>query len=371
VRLHVLRQLLHGRDSTLHGGGELTVLCGGAERVEIREGRTTGLTGLCTVDGLLHHLAEGGNRRCITDPLAVSHRQAGIVEDEPALDTLGASEGAQVGAFARGRLDGQDRRDVLAWQCVVRGCLRDPVEVVRQRHDAKNRLGSVGEAASARTLFAPLGPTYDRYAAVLSLGQDPRWRRFLVTRIEAGARDTVLDVATGTGAVARELLARKGCNVVGLDQSPEMLAEARRRLPASVKLMEGTAEALPFADASFEGLTFTYLLRYVPDPGATLRELARVVRPGGSIAGLEFGVPRGIWRPLWELYVRVGLPVGGRTISKGWADVGDFLGPSIRDFYARWPEGRLLESWRSAGIADVQSRRLSLGGGIVTWGRRA
>jgi demethylmenaquinone methyltransferase/2-methoxy-6-polyprenyl-1,4-benzoquinol methylase len=249
--------------------------------------------------------------------------------------------------------------------------LRDPVEVVRQRHDAKNRLGSVGEAASARTLFAPLGPTYDRYAAVLSLGQDPRWRRFLVTRIEAGARDTVLDVATGTGAVARELLARKGCNVVGLDQSPEMLAEARRRLPASVKLMEGTAEALPFADASFEGLTFTYLMRYVPDPGATLRELARVVRPGGSIAGLEFGVPHGIWRPLWELYVRVGLPVAGRAISKGWADVGDFLGPSIRDFYARWPEGRLLESWRSAGIADVQSRRLSLGGGIVTWGRRA
>jgi demethylmenaquinone methyltransferase/2-methoxy-6-polyprenyl-1,4-benzoquinol methylase len=159
--------------------------------------------------------------------------------------------------------------------------------------------------------------------------------------------------------------------VVGLDQSPEMLAEARRRLPASVKLMEGTAEALPFADASFEGLTFTYLLRYVPDPGATLRELARVVRPGGSIAGLEFGVPHGIWRPLWELYVRVGLPVAGRAISKGWADVGDFLGPSIRDFYARWPEGRLLESWRSAGIADVQSRRLSLGGGIVTWGRRA
>jgi demethylmenaquinone methyltransferase/2-methoxy-6-polyprenyl-1,4-benzoquinol methylase len=229
----------------------------------------------------------------------------------------------------------------------------------------------VGEAASARTLFAPLGPTYDRYSALLSLGQDPRWRRFLVTRIEAAARDTVLDVATGTGAVARELLARTGCNVVGLDQSPEMLAEARRRLPASVKLIEGTAEALPFDDASFDGLTFTYLLRYVPDPAATLRELARVVKPGGSIAGLEFAVPRGIWRPLWELYVRLGLPVAGRAISKGWADVGDFLGPSIRDFYARWPEERLLEAWHSAGITDVESRRLSLGGGIVTWGRRA
>jgi demethylmenaquinone methyltransferase/2-methoxy-6-polyprenyl-1,4-benzoquinol methylase len=228
----------------------------------------------------------------------------------------------------------------------------------------------VGETASARTLFAPLGPTYDRYAAILSLGQDPRWRRVLVSRIEAGPRDTVLDVATGTGAVARELLAQTGCTVVGLDQSPEMLAEARRRLPASVKLVEGTAEALPFADASFDALTFTYLLRYVSDPGATLRELARVVKPGGTIAGLEFAMPRGLWRPLWELYVRVGLPVAGRVIPKGWADVGDFLGPSIRSFYAQWPEEHLLEAWRNAGVADVESRRLSVGGGIVTWGRR-
>jgi len=229
----------------------------------------------------------------------------------------------------------------------------------------------VGEAASARTLFAPLGPTYDRYAAALSFGQDPRWRRFLVARIEASPSDTVLDVATGTGAVARELLAQKGCTVVGLDQSPEMLTEARRRLPAAVRLVEGTAESLPFPDGSFDALTFTYLLRYVSDPAATLRELARVVRPGGTIAGLEFAVPRGICRPLWELYVRVGLPLAGRAISTGWAEVGDFLGPSIRDFYERWPEERLLGSWRAAGIADVRARRLSLGGGIVTWGRRS
>ena len=228
----------------------------------------------------------------------------------------------------------------------------------------------MGEAASARTLFAPLGPTYDRYAAVLSLGQDPRWRRFLVVRIEASPRETVLDVATGTGAVARELLAQKGCTVVGLDQSPEMLAEARRRLPAAVRLVEGTAESLPFPDGSFDALTFTYLLRYVSDPAATLRELARVVRPGGTIAGLEFAVPRGIWRPLWELYVRVGLPVAGRAISTAWAEVGAFLGQSIRDFYGRWPGERLLESWRGAGIGNVRSQRLSLGGGIVTWGRR-
>ena len=115
-------------------------------------------------------------------------------------------------------------------------------------------------ASSTRTrraleLFAPLGPTYERYARVLSLGQDPRWRRFLVSRIEAGPAEEVLDVATGTGAVARELLRQKGCAVVGVDQSPEMLVVAREHLPAAVKLVEASAESLPFDDASFDALS--------------------------------------------------------------------------------------------------------------------
>jgi demethylmenaquinone methyltransferase / 2-methoxy-6-polyprenyl-1,4-benzoquinol methylase len=226
-------------------------------------------------------------------------------------------------------------------------------------------------AVSARSLFAPLGPTYDRWAAVLSFGQDPRWRRFLVSRIVAGPGDRVLDVATGTGAVARELIRRHGCTVVGLDQSPEMLAEARRRLGDDVELVEGRAEELPFADASFDALTFTYLLRYVDDPAATMKELARVVRSGGTIASLEFAVPRGLWRPVWELYVRVGLPAAGRVVSPGWHEVGRFLGPSIRGFYERFPLPRVLELWREAGIEDVRAQRLSLGGGVVIWGRRS
>src|ERR671934_1329841 len=201
----------------------------------------------------------------------------------------------------------------------------------------------VAEAVSARALFAPLGPTYDRYARLLSLGQDPRWRRFLVSRVEAGPGDTVLDVATGTGAVAAELIRQKGCSVVGLDQSGEMLAEARVRLGPDVRLVEGTAERLPFEDESFDALSFTYLLRYVSDPAATLAELARVVRAGGTVAALEFAIPRGVWRPLWELYVRAVLPATARVISEGWARVGRFLGGSIRSFWAEWPEERLLE----------------------------
>ena len=233
----------------------------------------------------------------------------------------------------------------------------------------------MAEAASARTrraleLFAPLGPTYERYARLLSLGQDPRWRRFLVSRVEAGPGDEVLDVATGTGAVARELLRQKGCAVVGVDQSPEMLAVAREHLPATVKLVEASAEHLPFEEASFDALTVTYLIRYVDDPGATLAELARVVRSGGTVASLEFAVPAGLWRPLWRAYVGAVLPAAGRIVSPGWHEVGDFLGDSIREFWRRYPLERQLELWRAAGIEDARYRRLSLGGGIVIWGRR-
>lgn len=224
----------------------------------------------------------------------------------------------------------------------------------------------------ALDLFAPLGPTYDRYANLLSFGQDPRWRRLLVSRIEARENDTILDVATGTAAVALELTRSTGCRVVGIDQSEEMLAEGRRRVSAAgltdrIELVEGRAEQLPFADESFAGLTFTYLLRYVEDPAATLGELARVVRAGGAIGMLEFGLPRGIARPAWELWVRAGLPAAGALISPGWREVGSFLGPSIRDFHRRHD---VLELWRAAGIEDVQGRRLSLGGGLVVWGRK-
>jgi demethylmenaquinone methyltransferase/2-methoxy-6-polyprenyl-1,4-benzoquinol methylase len=228
----------------------------------------------------------------------------------------------------------------------------------------------------ARELFAPLGPTYDRYARLLSFGQDPRWRSFLVSRVPADAR-RVLDVATGTAAVAIELAqAAPARTIVGVDQSPEMLAAGRERvarggLADRIDLREARAEALPFADGEFDGLTFTYLLRYVDDVPATLQELGRVVRAGGTVAMLEFSLPSGLWRPLWELYVRAGLPAAGALVSPDWRKVGGFLGPSIRDFWERWPERRLLDAWEEAGIERARARRLSLGGGIVVWGRRA
>jgi demethylmenaquinone methyltransferase/2-methoxy-6-polyprenyl-1,4-benzoquinol methylase len=219
----------------------------------------------------------------------------------------------------------------------------------------------------ARELFAPLGPTYDRVGAALSLGQDPRWRRFLVSRLPRGG--DVLDVATGTGLVAVELL-RQGFGVTGLDLSPEMLAVAHRRFGDEVELIQASAEALPLASASFDHLTSAYPLRYVADPGATLAEFARVVRPGGVVASLEMGVPEGPARPLWDLYVLAVLPLAGRLLRHGWQEVGDFLGGSIRDFWERHLLERQLAWWHAAGLRGVEVRPRSLGAAVVIWGQK-
>ncbi|MDP9265123.1 MAG: class I SAM-dependent methyltransferase [Chloroflexota bacterium] len=214
-------------------------------------------------------------------------------------------------------------------------------------------------------VFTGIGGSYQRVAALLSLGQDSRWRRALVDRVDAKPVDVVLDVATGTGMVARELTTRYGCRVVGLDQSEDMLREAVRR-NGHIRLVRGTAERLPFPDHSFDHVTFTYLLRYVDDPAATLRELSRVLKPGGRLATLEFGVPPNpFWRLLWRLYTRVGLPIAGRAVSSRWGSVGAFLGPSIEHFYHAHPQPRIERYWREAGLIDIATRRMSLGGGTV------
>ena len=215
----------------------------------------------------------------------------------------------------------------------------------------------------ARQLFAGIAISYERVATLLSFGQDPRWRHALVAAVCAKPEDHVLDVATGTGMVARTLESQYGCRVIGLDQSADMLAAGSMDCRP---LVRAQGERLPFADESFDHVTFTYLLRYVDDPAATLCELARVLRPGGRLATLEFGVPANpLWRNLWRLYTRIGLPLAGHVLSRSWGVVGDFLGPSIEQFYAVHTQAKLECYWRAAGLEAVTVRSMSLGGGTV------
>ena len=225
----------------------------------------------------------------------------------------------------------------------------------------------------ARSLFAGIASEYDRMGSVLSMGQDPRWRRFLVSRVTAIPGSWVLDVATGTGLVAREL-ARKNLRVVGVDQSPVMIRRAgtsirSQGLEDRVRQVLGQAQGLPFADEAFDAVTFTYLLRYVDDPGATLRELARVLRPGGVLAGLEFHVPQDSWLHAgWYAYTRGVMPLIGGTVSNAWYRTGRFLGPSITEFYRRYPLAEQVRLWQEAGVRRIRSKRLSFGAAVVVWG---
>jgi demethylmenaquinone methyltransferase / 2-methoxy-6-polyprenyl-1,4-benzoquinol methylase len=229
----------------------------------------------------------------------------------------------------------------------------------------------------ARKLFAGLPKRYDVLEEVLSLGQNRRWRTAMVDAVVASEPTSVLDVATGTAGVALVLADRTDAHVVGVDLTEEMLRQGRRRMAREgrdrrVALVVGRAERLPFADGSFDALTFTYLLRYVADPAATVAELARVVRPGGVIASLEFGVPAPpVWLPAWRLYTRAILPSAGFLAGgRDWARVGWFLGPSIEQHYRAYPVARHLAWWAAAGLVDVQAKAMSLGGALVMSGRK-
>jgi SAM-dependent methyltransferase len=210
----------------------------------------------------------------------------------------------------------------------------------------------------ARELFASLGPTYDRYARLLSFGQDPRWRSFLVSRLPVGPDDVVLDVATGTAAVALELVRRTGCSVVGVDQSPEMLEEARRRILLTaetkrIRLVEASAAGLPFEDGSFDGLTAAYLLRYLDDLPAGLAELAACcARRDGCAARLRRPAGRSARAPGT---LRRRRPAARRTRDLAGLARGRPLPrrqhPRLRRALA---VPRLLTRFREAGFEDVQ-----------------
>jgi demethylmenaquinone methyltransferase/2-methoxy-6-polyprenyl-1,4-benzoquinol methylase len=222
-------------------------------------------------------------------------------------------------------------------------------------------------------LFDGIADEYDRWAQLLSFGNDRRWHDLLVDRLEVPRDGLVADVATGTAAVAIAIAERHGCRVTGIDQNQTMLERGRERVRAAgleprIDLVQGEAESLPLDDRSVDALVHTYLLRYVDDAPAVLRELARVVRPGGQVGSLEFGVPAGGWYPAWWAWTRIGLPAAGLVAGGGWYRTGRFLGPSIEGFWSEHPLEQVLGWWSDAGIEGLHVQRLSVGGAVIIRG---
>jgi demethylmenaquinone methyltransferase/2-methoxy-6-polyprenyl-1,4-benzoquinol methylase len=229
----------------------------------------------------------------------------------------------------------------------------------------------------AQNLFRGLPRRYDLLEELLSFGQNRRWRREMLRHIEQDSPKTVLDVATGTAGVAVALTGSTNAQITGIDITETMLRHGQARVARSglsdrVRLVVGQGERLPFPDESFDALTFTYLLRYVADPAATLREHARVVKAGGTVASLEFAVPANrFWWFWWWLYTRAVLPVAGYvTGGREWGRVGRFLGPNISAHYRRYPVDWIVRAWEDAGLVNVEERSMSLGGGLVMWARK-
>lgn len=212
-------------------------------------------------------------------------------------------------------------------------------------------------------MFDRIAERYDLLNRILSLGIDKRWRRIAAHALKLVPGSRVLDVATGTADLAVELARESpGTTVVGVDPSARMLSIAAAKLDriglaGRVALATGDAEKLPFDASSFDGAAMAFGIRNVPDRPQALRELARVVRPGGRVAILELGEPRpGLFGSLGRLYVHELVPRIGAILS-GAAEY-RYLQSSI----ARFPPPReFAHTMTDAGLVDVEFRELTLG----------
>jgi demethylmenaquinone methyltransferase / 2-methoxy-6-polyprenyl-1,4-benzoquinol methylase len=229
-----------------------------------------------------------------------------------------------------------------------------------------------------KSLFNGLPTRYDALANLLSFGQDRRWRAAVVEKIASSHPKRVLDVACGPAGITLAMARACDAEFVGVDLTEPMLRRGLHNIREAgldhrIHVALGRGEQLPFRDATFDAISFSYLLRYVDDPAATIAELGRCLAPGGTMASLEFHTPP--WAPAritWWLYTRLILPVAGAaTGGREWYKVGRFLGPSITYHYVRHPVSEHVASWQAAGLRGVGVRLMSFGGGLVMWGTKA
>jgi demethylmenaquinone methyltransferase/2-methoxy-6-polyprenyl-1,4-benzoquinol methylase len=223
--------------------------------------------------------------------------------------------------------------------------------------------GNAARPADVGMMFDRIARVYDAMNLVISAFQEPRWRRRAVELVGVRPGDRLLDVATGTGKVAADLVARAqpGGSVLGVDLSPRMIERARRRFGdrPGLEFVVGDALALPTRDGEFDAATIAFGMRNLPDYRRGFEEMARSLRPGGRVVCLEIAQPRSRSARVLQLWFDRIVPILGRLAGQG-----DAYGYLVRSVKGYPGPDRIAEIMREAGLVDVSWRGLS--GGIVT-----
>lgn len=208
-----------------------------------------------------------------------------------------------------------------------------------------------------RDTFAAVAPRYDLMNDLMSFGIHRLWKRRFAALCVARPDEAIVDLAGGTGDIAL-LLARGGARPIVVDPSPEMMRAGRPRTGATgLRWVAAEAERLPFADASVDLATISFGIRNVTELGVALREIARVLKPGGRFACLEFSRAHWLIRPGYDLWSRTAIPLLGAAVA-GRIEAYRYLIESIRAFP---DQEAFAQALREAGLADVRYRNFSFG----------